>query len=581
MTTDNTSWIPSYNPNFSFSSEGKIAIENALVRYVNTSKYPEVHSWINGSWVNIADVYLYTIDGHHNITNVSFEKFTPEQVEITGYWNRSGEDYAVKGNVVVEEGNPLVMFNISHNIVDFMASLNRDYRFAYINGDTLIDSATNISGWQNGSYTDMWSVLFNASGNHIVPVLSSHCFLDANVSSSGITHVRRNRGGQYFDGVNDYIDCGSDSSLDITDAITIEAWMKAHSEPANYGTIAVKGHNADAYRLYVKSGRVVNLKVNTDGTDVDLTTLNTLTLNTWYHIVGVYSKSDSKSEIYLNGNLDNSGGGSGNIVTNTENMNIGRYPSGTLYFNGFINSVSIYKDQALSPSAIRKLYEGTKKPTDFSSCVLYHKYYDNDLTDHSGNGNDGTNHGSLAIKPNRWFGIGAIPFTGTEYLLSEGQTYNYSGATTGTLSGAVPSGTTNVAILDAQHECVNRSFVQSDNTLPLGRYKIITRTNDSNQITNDLRIWVRNITDGTDILNTTTTATATLSYHEEEFTLASDDAGDSINIRVAKAQTDANTINVDYVVVIPVSLDNAMGVEDVCYRALVDNNPKLKVVGRD
>ena len=29
-----------------------------------------------------------------------------------------------------------------------------------------------------------------------------------------------------FDGVNDYVNCGNDPSLDITDAITIEAWVK-------------------------------------------------------------------------------------------------------------------------------------------------------------------------------------------------------------------------------------------------------------------------------------------------------------------------------------------------------------------
>ena len=32
-----------------------------------------------------------------------------------------------------------------------------------------------------------------------------------------------------FDGQNDYLDCGNDESLDITDEITIEAWVKPFS----------------------------------------------------------------------------------------------------------------------------------------------------------------------------------------------------------------------------------------------------------------------------------------------------------------------------------------------------------------
>jgi len=39
-----------------------------------------------------------------------------------------------------------------------------------------------------------------------------------------------------FDGVNDMVNCGNDESLNITDRITVEAWIK----PGTKGTIAVR-----------------------------------------------------------------------------------------------------------------------------------------------------------------------------------------------------------------------------------------------------------------------------------------------------------------------------------------------------
>lgn len=39
-----------------------------------------------------------------------------------------------------------------------------------------------------------------------------------------------------------YVDCGSDSQFDITEAITIEAWVKIPKESTDLRTIAGKGY---------------------------------------------------------------------------------------------------------------------------------------------------------------------------------------------------------------------------------------------------------------------------------------------------------------------------------------------------
>ncbi|MEA2054191.1 MAG: NosD domain-containing protein, partial [Candidatus Thermoplasmatota archaeon] len=58
-------------------------------------------------------------------------------------------------------------------------------------------------------------------------------FGDGNVSKAGTA--------LQFDGTNDYIDCGNDASLDITDTITVEMWVKPSAVVNAHGIALVKG----------------------------------------------------------------------------------------------------------------------------------------------------------------------------------------------------------------------------------------------------------------------------------------------------------------------------------------------------
>ncbi|OYT63833.1 hypothetical protein B6U67_01825, partial [Methanosarcinales archaeon ex4484_138] len=59
--------------------------------------------------------------------------------------------------------------------------------------------------------------------------------------------------GLYFDGTDDYVNCGSDSSLDITEAITVMAWIHPIGwGEDNYGRIVEK-HLTQSYKFYLYS----------------------------------------------------------------------------------------------------------------------------------------------------------------------------------------------------------------------------------------------------------------------------------------------------------------------------------------
>ena len=52
----------------------------------------------------------------------------------------------------------------------------------------------------------------------------------------------------WFDGSDDYVNCGTDASLDLTEQLTIEVWIKA--DPANNSWARI----VDKYQYFAQQG---------------------------------------------------------------------------------------------------------------------------------------------------------------------------------------------------------------------------------------------------------------------------------------------------------------------------------------
>ena len=162
-----------------------------------------------------------------------------------------------------------------------------------------------------------------------------------------------------FDGVNDYVDAGNDSSLDITNAITTEAWIKFDSLVASQWYSVVIRHDSannswNYYLAYKHPGSDAGLVFSLDGlSDSDMRYDISLSENTWYHFVATYNGSIKK--IFLDGVKKLSEAATGNIVDTDKDLWIsGNIPWGE-YFNGSIDNVRIY-NRALSTEEIRYHY---------------------------------------------------------------------------------------------------------------------------------------------------------------------------------------------------------------------------------
>jgi len=159
-----------------------------------------------------------------------------------------------------------------------------------------------------------------------------------------------------FDGDGDYVDIGKDPSFDITNQITVSAWIKVNAFDRDWQAIIAKGDRA--WRLqrnavestleFACSGLVV------PGTDWG-NVFGTVDVNDghWHHVAGVYDQE--KLYLYIDGNLDVSAEAPGTIRVNDEPVYIGENSqTPNRFWNGLIDDVRIYS-YALSAEEISEI----------------------------------------------------------------------------------------------------------------------------------------------------------------------------------------------------------------------------------
>lgn len=154
-----------------------------------------------------------------------------------------------------------------------------------------------------------------------------------------------------FDGLNDYINCGSSPALDLA-TFTLEAWIKP--ETVGYRYIAAKGHR---YAVELIDGTARPQSWYTTDNDVTyhiVPSPDAIPMNTWTHIATTRDGDDLK--LYVNGQQKGTlTGPYGATIQHNNDFYIGdvnlvnyftRY-----YFNGLIDEVRV-SDIALSPEQL-------------------------------------------------------------------------------------------------------------------------------------------------------------------------------------------------------------------------------------
>ena len=166
--------------------------------------------------------------------------------------------------------------------------------------------------------------------------------------TTGISIADTNGYALQFDGNDDLLDCGNDSSLQITgNKITLEAWINVNqfkSQPYA-GSVIVKdqGSNSSGYMIRCGGNGVVNFNIGNGSWNEINTPENTIQLNTWQHVAATYDGMAMK--IYVNGIVEAEENHPGLNIGNANNSHllVGESPGfpGRV-FNGKIDEVRIW-----------------------------------------------------------------------------------------------------------------------------------------------------------------------------------------------------------------------------------------------
>lgn len=164
-----------------------------------------------------------------------------------------------------------------------------------------------------------------------------------------------------LDGVNDFVNLGNPTALQLTGSMTVSAWVYVSAFPSDDAAVVSKRTSAESgYQLDLTKDtgpRTIGFKLTTNtGGAMFRYGATPLQLNTWYHIAGVYNAANQTLDVYLNGALDNgqlTGTVSSSQQNSTANVNIGRRAGNTGFeFSGRIDDVRI-ADHALTQAQIQ------------------------------------------------------------------------------------------------------------------------------------------------------------------------------------------------------------------------------------
>ena len=170
-----------------------------------------------------------------------------------------------------------------------------------------------------------------------------------------------------FDGSNDYVDCGNDSSLRITGNMTLEAWIKPMTFPPWMAIVSSGDTSTDkgyAYLFGIDASGHLMFGANR-GADGYKISDDTLTTGIFSHVAAVFNPSADLVFFYINGVDTGSSGITDNPVSNSIcPITIGaRIDDGCgnliWFFNGTIDEVAIW-NRILSADEILDIYNRQK-----------------------------------------------------------------------------------------------------------------------------------------------------------------------------------------------------------------------------
>jgi hypothetical protein len=249
-------------------------------------------------------------------------------------WNTARTQAEIKANAY----NKILTNNAS--------GLAAYYRMNEGSGTTTINSSTNSTGI-NGTLVN--SPTWNASP------------------------VQFSKNALAFDGTDDIVSIPHNSSLDITTAITIEAWVYATKNTGVQSVVGKSTHSNSNSFIFPRtndgwSSAIIYFYIDGSWKNLSATYPS---LNAWHHLAATYDGTTIK--LYINGILANSMAQTGTLSTNSNSLILGNQPGFTEYFGGSLDELRIW-NIARTQSEIQGNMNSELNPNTQTGLVSYYTF---------------------------------------------------------------------------------------------------------------------------------------------------------------------------------------------------------------
>ena len=154
-----------------------------------------------------------------------------------------------------------------------------------------------------------------------------------------------------FNGTSSWVTVPDASTLDLTNGMTLEAWVKPTALSGWRTTLLKESAGGLAYGLYANDN-TPNPAITVQIAGVDRSAVGTsqLPVNTWTHLAATYDGAQVR--LYVNGVQAGSRAQTGNMVVSTGPLRVGGNAVWTEFFAGLIDEVRVY-NRALSAAEIQ------------------------------------------------------------------------------------------------------------------------------------------------------------------------------------------------------------------------------------
>ena len=165
-----------------------------------------------------------------------------------------------------------------------------------------------------------------------------------------------------FDGVDDYVNLGSNPNLDVS-TFTIDMWIKPlslHLGDQNQNIIMGReNYLTSGFRYGIATSGQVHFWTDQSGGSLRLNSDNTfLSPGNFYHLIVTYDGTTQTGNMYINGNLARTATGT-YFVPSGINLVINGGIGGTTGSNSIIDEVAIY-NRSLTAAEVSELYNSKK-----------------------------------------------------------------------------------------------------------------------------------------------------------------------------------------------------------------------------